>query len=237
MSFKLIINYIFAVCIIGLSVIYQFRKMSMGVEVPIIGIARHRLATDGKGVTTLVAFHGCTLRCNYCLNPQSITPDTVCRHYTPQELYETVCIDQLYFLATGGGVTYGGGEPCLRSEFIAQFRALCGPQWQLTIETCLNVPRHHLEQLLPIIDSYIVDIKELNPIIYESYTTKQNQQVIDNLHWLAEQGRCEQVRIRVPHIPGFNTDADVDKSVELLHQWGFSNIEQFTYITSKTNKI
>ena len=52
MSFKLIINFIFAVCIISLSVIYQFRKMSMGVEVPIIGIARHRLATDGKGVTT-----------------------------------------------------------------------------------------------------------------------------------------------------------------------------------------
>ena len=26
---------------------------------PIIGIVRHRLATDGKGVTTLVAFHSC----------------------------------------------------------------------------------------------------------------------------------------------------------------------------------
>ncbi|MBQ4345228.1 MAG: radical SAM protein, partial [Muribaculaceae bacterium] len=25
----------------------------------IIGICRHRLTTDGEGVTTLVAFHGC----------------------------------------------------------------------------------------------------------------------------------------------------------------------------------
>ena len=38
----------------------------------IIGIARHRLSTDGDGVTTLVAFHGCLLRCRYCLNPQSL---------------------------------------------------------------------------------------------------------------------------------------------------------------------
>ncbi len=38
----------------------------------IIGISRHRLSTDGDGVTTLVAFHGCPLSCRYCLNPHSI---------------------------------------------------------------------------------------------------------------------------------------------------------------------
>lgn len=37
----------------------------------IIGIARHRLSTDGDGVTTLVAFHGCPLCCRYCLSPQT----------------------------------------------------------------------------------------------------------------------------------------------------------------------
>ena len=31
----------------------------------IIGIARHRLSTDGDDVTTLIAFHGCLLRCRY----------------------------------------------------------------------------------------------------------------------------------------------------------------------------
>ena len=29
--------------------------------VPIYGIDRHRLSTDGKGITTLVAFHKCLL--------------------------------------------------------------------------------------------------------------------------------------------------------------------------------
>jgi pyruvate formate lyase activating enzyme len=32
-------------------------------EAPLIGIDRHRLATDGDGITTLVAFHECQLRC------------------------------------------------------------------------------------------------------------------------------------------------------------------------------
>lgn len=29
----------------------------------LIGISRHRIGVDGAGVTTLVAFHGCPLRC------------------------------------------------------------------------------------------------------------------------------------------------------------------------------
>ncbi|MCB6973223.1 carboxypeptidase-like regulatory domain-containing protein [Butyricimonas sp. DFI.6.44] len=47
-----------------------------GLTPKVIGIERHRLQTDGEGVSTLVAFHGCPLRCRYCLNPQS--RDEVC---------------------------------------------------------------------------------------------------------------------------------------------------------------
>ena len=89
----------------------------------LIGIARHRMAVDGEGVTTLVAFHGCPLRCKYCLNPQSITNDTMCMERTVEELIDEVRIDQLYFLATGGGVTFGGGEPLLQLDFVTE---LCG---------------------------------------------------------------------------------------------------------------
>lgn len=39
---------------------------------PVAAIARHRLTTDGQGVTTLVAFAGCPLRCRYCLNPHTL---------------------------------------------------------------------------------------------------------------------------------------------------------------------
>ena len=90
---------------------------------PFIGIVRHRLATDGHGVTTLVAFHGCPLRCNYCLNPQCLNPAMVWRDITTSQLLDELMLDNLYFLATGGGVTFGGGEPLLHSEFIDEFNA------------------------------------------------------------------------------------------------------------------
>lgn len=88
----------------------------------IIGISRHRLSTDGDGVTTLVAFHGCPLRCRYCLNPQSLSDGERFRFYTPEELYAETRIDELYFIATNGGVTFGGGEPSLHTHFISEFR-------------------------------------------------------------------------------------------------------------------
>ena len=90
--------------------------------VPILGVNRHRLLIDGEGVTTLVAFHGCPLHCKYCLNPQSLSDDFDFPLYSCEQLYERVKVDELYFLATRGGITFGGGEPCLRSEFINRFR-------------------------------------------------------------------------------------------------------------------
>ena len=62
--------------------------------VPLIGIARHRLTIDGEGVTTLVAFHGCPLRCKYCLNPTSLQPDGVWESYNCNQLYEEVRKDE-----------------------------------------------------------------------------------------------------------------------------------------------
>lgn len=199
--------------------------------VPIIGISRHRLATDGKGVTTLVAFHGCPLRCKYCLNPQSLQPAGIWKHYDCLQVYEEVKIDELYFIATGGGVTFGGGEPLLQSDFICDFRELCGPQWQLTVETSLNVSQKQIEKLLPVIDHYIIDIKDMNRDIYKQYTGKENQQVISNLHWLISQGKAEQITVRIPHIPSYNTSLDMEKSMYQLKELGLSHFDQFIYHT------
>ena len=139
---------------------------------PFIGIMRHRIGIDGEGVTTLAAFHGCPLQCKYCLNPSCHGLVEVCRTLTPEQLYEEVRIDQLYFLATHGGVCFGGGEPLLRSDFIVRFRELCGPDWQLTLETSLYVPQEQLKSVLPVADYFIVDIKDLHPDIYQKYTAR-----------------------------------------------------------------
>ena len=94
---------------------------------PFIAINRHRLSTDGEGVTTLVGFHGCPLHCVYCLNPQCLQADGVWCRMMPGELYSEVEIDDLYFMATGGGICFGGGEPLLHSDFIKAFAGIMNP--------------------------------------------------------------------------------------------------------------
>lgn len=195
----------------------------------IIGIARHRLSTDGDGVTTLVAFHGCPLRCRYCLNPQSLGDGARLREYSPEELYTETRIDELYFLATNGGVTFGGGEPCLRPQFIREFRQLCGSAWQLNLETSLNVPSANIEALLPVVNTLIIDIKDMNPGIYGSYTGQSNDFVFDNLRLIADAGRQQDCIIRLPLIPGYNTDTDRESSRKTLETLGFDRFDLFTY--------
>ncbi len=194
----------------------------------IIGIARHRLSTDGDGVTTLVAFHDCPLRCRYCLNPQSLG-DGRFREYSPEELYAETRIDELYFIATNGGITFGGGEPCLRPQFIREFRELCGSAWQLNLETSLCVPSANIEALLPVVNTLIIDIKDMNPDIYRSYTGQHNDLVIDNLRLIAEAQRQHDCIIRIPLIPNYNTDADREISRKALEALGFDRFDLFTY--------
>ena len=195
----------------------------------IFGISRHRLTTDGEGVTTLVAFSGCPLRCKFCLNKASWEPEKG-RLYTPEQLFEEVKIDQLYFLATKGGITFGGGEPLLQVDFIKEFRTLCGSQWQLLAETSLNVPFENVQALDTVLDGYIIDIKDMNPEIYQAYTGKDNSIVLDNLEWLLKQGDSNRIMVRVPHIPEFNTDEDVMRSMEHLKKMGVKHIDEFNYL-------
>lgn len=195
----------------------------------IIGIARHRLSTDGDGVTTLVAFHGCPLHCRYCLIPQSLGDGSRYGKYSPEELYAETRIDELYFMATNGGVTFGGGEPCLRPRFIREFRELCGPEWQLNLETSLNVPVANIEALLPVVNTLIIDIKDMNPDIYRRYTGESNDLVLDNLRLLAAAGRQHDCIVRIPLIPGYNTDSDREASRQALEVLGFSRFDLFTY--------
>ncbi len=204
----------------------------MSVTLPVFGIERHRLTTDGQGVTMLVGAYGCPLQCRFCLNPHAWDPRTLnkCVRMTPEQLYEKVKIDNLYFLATGGGVTFGGGESLLHAVFIAAFRQICGPDWRLTAETSLHVPRQNLEQVLGVADAYIVDIKDMDEGIYTAYTGQPQRPVKENLQLLAASVAPEQVQIRIPRIPSYNTEENIRASVTCLQELGFTRLEVFDYI-------
>ena len=219
-----------------------------------IGISRLRMLNDGDGVTTLVAGYGCPLRCRYCLNPQCFTGQSHAeqgskdadeaqnpqgakkgkvhwRTYTMQALLDEVKIDNLYFQATGGGVVFGGGEPLLQADFIHAFREAAPAEWKLGLESSLAVPGEMLQKVADDIDFFLIDIKDMNPQIYQAYTGRDNDLTRQNLKWLAEHVDPAKVCIRIPLIEGFNTDEDRQRSQKELEVMGFHRFDLFRYNT------
>ena len=205
------------------------------ITAPIMAINRHRLTIDGKGVTTLVGLHGCPLACTYCLNDKCHLPEGVWKRVTSMELYELVKADDIYFRATGGGITFGGGEPAQHSDFIRAFRNCCGKEWNITLESSLNVAQSHIAALKDVVDNYIIDIKTLDSDIYKRYTGKEVATVIDNLNYLIAQGKADRITVRTPLIPHYNTPDDVTRTTQQLREMGITHFDSFTY-KSNTSK-
>ena len=194
----------------------------------IMSINRLRIDTDGKGVSTLVAFYGCNLKCRYCINPQCNNSDTPIVDASPKQLVEYLSIDDIYFTATGGGVVFGGGEPLLQSEYIAEVCKEMPERWQRRVETSLNSSWEKVEILIPYINQWIVDIKDSNMNIYKKYTKIDGSKVYHNISELSKIVGKEKMIIRIPRIPGFNTEADIIRSVEKYKDFG--TVEVFDYI-------
>lgn len=203
---------------------------------PFIGVDRHRISTDGEGVTTLVAFYSCPLRCKYCLNPQSLRLSGIFIWDSPNSLLQKVLKDNIYFKSSKGGITFGGGEPLLYPKFISEFKQICPKEWKINVETSLNVSKSSLVHLLGIVDRFIIDIKDMNPITYKQYTGHDNTKVIDNLQFLVQQGLADSMLVRVPLIPGYNTEEDITKSLLTLSKIGIKKTERLIYTTKKLDR-
>ena len=184
------------------------------IKAKIFKIARAR-DVDGPGIRTLVGISGCPLDCAYCLNQQPFTYGLE-KWYTPETLLKELLKDDMYFRSTGGGITFGGGEPAWHSNFIVRFREICPPEWTLALESSFNVARRHIEALLGVIDYWYIDIKDMNPEIYKRYTRKNNTRVLENLQFLVDYWRKGEIVARVPLIRGYNTEEDRIKTLKKL---------------------
>lgn len=113
--------------------------------------------------------------------------------------------DRPYYEASGGGVTFSGGEPLLQLEFLSEcLRAARQRGLHTAVDTAANVPWAVFEELLPLADLFLVDLKALDGEKHRRGTGSGNARILENLRRLGDD-RAE-VWVRVPIIPGFNDD-------------------------------
>lgn len=192
-------------------------------------INRHRFTTDGKGITTLIGLYGCPLKCKYCLNKNVLNTNKF-KEFTPIELVEQVMIDYCYFVATEGGITFGGGEPLIYSEQIKEIREILPNNIKLNIETSLNVDNEYVSNVLNIADEIFIDIKSMNNEIYEEYTGNSNSKTLQWLKYIVDNNLQHKCTIRIPNIPNYTTKYDIEYSIKIIEEMGFKNIDTFDYV-------
>lgn len=135
------------------------------------------------------------------------------REYTPQEVLDAVLPEKVFFDASGGGVTFSGGECLLHPEFLAEsLRLLKEHGIHTALDTCGAVPSRSVLMTAPYTDLYLYDLKKMDPVLHQAYTGTDNRQILENLELLC--GRGASIIIRVPLIPGY-TDSPED-----IHQVG-----------------
>ena len=159
---------------------------------------------------------GCGVCKEICRNPDSCALCGECvdncpaearklygRQYTTDELYEIISADIDFYRATGGGVTFSGGECMLYPDFVAELAEKCAKSGvSVAIDTAGNVPWSSFEAVLPHVSLFLYDVKALDPELHRRETGADNLLILENLERLLQTGR--EVIIRTPVIPAYN---------------------------------
>ena len=141
--------------------------------------------------------------------------------YTVSELFDIIKRDKAYFDATGGGVTFSGGECMLYPEYLSEIAEKCHERGiSVAIDTAGCVPRESFERVLPYADIFLYDVKALDSELHKKGTGKDNTLILDNLDFLISSGK--KIIIRVPIIPGFNEGDEVERVKKYAKNRGLS---------------
>lgn len=119
------------------------------------------------------------------------------------EVMHIVNKDELFYANSGGGVTFGGGEPLSSGEFLLE---LLQASHDAGLHVCLDTsgfcPPDFFEKVLGLTDMLLYDCKHMDPEKHMELTGVDNSRILANLRRALESD--VDVHIRVPLMPGLN---------------------------------
>ena len=125
------------------------------------------------------------------------------KQMTAEQVLAEVLPDRPFYETSGGGVTLSGGEPMLQAEFTLAILEGCKAHGLHTaIETTAHTRWRHLEAALPLVDLFMIDIKQLDPLKHRAATGVSNTRILANIRRLAATGKP--MILRIPVVPTVN---------------------------------
>ena len=182
----------------------------------------HNPESIGFGQQTAKFDHLC-IGCGACQGQKTLQTAQNCptgaqtvygKLWTVEALLPVLLQDKPFYDASGGGVTLSGGECLAQPDFaVALARALTERGVRVNIDTCGFVSRSALERIMPYADTFLYDLKAIDPQVHKRCTGQDNGVILENLEYLCSRG-CR-VEIRYPLVMGYN-DAECVKIGEFL---------------------
>ncbi|AIC91797.1 MULTISPECIES: pyruvate formate-lyase-activating protein [Bifidobacterium] len=175
-------------------------------------------SVDGPGTRMTVFMSGCPLRCQYCQNPDTW------KMRDGQPVYLQAMIDKVaryqdLFKATGGGITFSGGESMMQAAFVSRvFRAAK----EMGVHTCLDTSgflnRNYTDDMIDDIDLCLLDVKSGDEETYKEVTGGTLAPTIAFGKRLAERG--SKIWVRFVLVPGLtDSEENVEKVAEVCEQF------------------
>jgi pyruvate formate lyase activating enzyme len=116
--------------------------------------------------------------------------------------------DSLFYRNSGGGVTFGGGEPTLYADFVRAVSIECQKRGiNVALETCGYAPWINLEKITKHVDLVMFDLKHMDANTHRKLCGRSNKLVLDNLKKLCMCGGSE-IIVRVPVISALNDEEE-----------------------------
>ncbi|MDE5759291.1 MAG: radical SAM protein, partial [Allobaculum sp.] len=105
----------------------------------------------------------------------------------------------------------------------------------VAMETTGFVSSSIFQELAPLFDLLLFDVKHYNSTIHQAKTGVRNEQIIQNLKWARDQGI--DILPRIPVIPNFNDSLEDAKGVaNLLKEVGLDTIQLLPFHQMGENK-
>ena len=141
------------------------------------------------------------------------------------DVLEDIQKDMAFYRNSGGGVTFGGGEPTAAGAFLlGLLDASIRRGYHICLDTCGVCEPERFRKIMNQVELFLFDCKHMDPDEHKRLTGLDNVLILQNLHALFEAKKA--LRIRVPLMPGINdTEKNIAQMAAFLHKHGHNEVD------------